>query len=342
MGSSGYYAGVEGGGTHSTTMIFRGTGELLATMEGPSTNHYQIGKDETVSRIATMIKDGFKKANIDKNTKLEGLGLALSGLEDPETEEEMINTIRSMHPGLANSITACSDTRGTLVTATQTGGIVLIAGTGSNALLINADGTEHRCGGWGHMMGDEGGAWWIAQQAVKTYFDATDNIRVPARGSTSGLEKMIFEHFKITSRFGMLYHLYENFSKSFYASLTKSLAMAANDGDGVCLDLFAAAGRALGDHVTALAPSVQKSMLECEGGLKIVCVGSVWKSWGLLEKGFVSSLSQSEDITEVTLVELTVGVAAGATYLGAEAAGFQIPRDYSKNVRQFFHYKKNM
>ena len=40
------------------------------------------------------------------------------------------------------------------------------------------------------------------------------------------------------SRFGMLYHLYENFSKSFYASLTKSLAMAANDGKFFSVFLF--------------------------------------------------------------------------------------------------------
>jgi len=158
--------------------------------------------------------------------------------------------------------------------------------------------------------------------------------------SISKLEKIIFEHFKITSRFGMLYHLYENFSKAFYASITKKLAMAANEGDEICLEIFTSAGKALGDHVNALAPSVTKSMMESEGGLKIVCVGSVWKSWQLLEKGFVSALQQSEHITEASLVELAVGMAAGASYLGAAAVDFHLPRDYSKNVRQFFNYKK--
>ena len=122
----------------------------------------------------------------------------------------------SSHPGLSDHYDVCSDTVGTLNTATDSGGIVLIAGTGSNALLVNPDGSIHRCGGWGHYLGDEGSAWWIAQKACKVgkgyldifimtdrccqvYFDHVDNLNnAPADINT--VQELIFSHFNIQDR----------------------------------------------------------------------------------------------------------------------------------------------
>ena len=43
-------------------------------------------------------------------------------------------------------------------------------------ITLTPDGQTFTCGGWGHILGDEGGAFWIAQKSVKIYFDELDNM----------------------------------------------------------------------------------------------------------------------------------------------------------------------
>lgn len=83
-------------------------------------------------------------------------GLTLSGCEEETTNRQIVETLLEKYPQSSKDYVIGSDTLGSLRTGMQSG-IVLIAGTGSNALLLNPDGTTHSCGGWGYMIGDEGG-----------------------------------------------------------------------------------------------------------------------------------------------------------------------------------------
>lgn len=58
-------------------------------------------------------------------------------------------------------------------------GMLLISGTGS-VLLSNHNGEFTQYGGWGHLLGDEGSAYWLAKQILLAYKDYLENKPIPA------------------------------------------------------------------------------------------------------------------------------------------------------------------
>ncbi|XP_073970797.1 N-acetylglucosamine kinase isoform X2 [Rhodnius prolixus] len=336
------FGGVEGGASVSTVILYNGKGQCLAQSSGLGTNHWIIGLDETRKRIVNLVEDAKKKANISEDTKIRCMCLSLSGAEHDETNKELKESFFREHPNLCEQYVICCDTVGPIAAAHEDGGVVLIAGTGSNALLINPDGSQFRCGGWGHILGDEGSAYWIAQKALKVYFDAEDKLDpVPHGYSTDALWKVAKNHFKIGTRLEILPHIYQNMQKSYIAQLCKYLSEEAHTGDLLCRWLFEEAGKQLAKHIIAVSHSAHQDLLECVGGLPVVCVGSVWKSWDLLQNGFVNHLKKAapKQLTEVSLLVLKTTAATGAVYLAAKASAYNLPRDYSNNYKVFFNFK---
>ncbi len=82
--------------------------------------------------------------------------MSLSGGEQPEIQKRIKDGLSAITPVISHCYYVCTDTFGPIAAAFQSGGMVLISGTGSNCELVNPNGQAHRCGGWGHMLGDEG------------------------------------------------------------------------------------------------------------------------------------------------------------------------------------------
>jgi len=328
-------------------IILSNDGKIVGRSTGQGTNHWLIGLEECLRRVNEMVEEAKKAAGIDINKPLASLGLSLSGLEKEEIQKQAVSLMMSKYPNCSNKYHMCCDTVGAIATSSDKGGIVLISGTGSNCQMLTPTGKTFNCGGWGHLMGDEGSAWWISHKAIKTVFDAEDGL-VPSQHDITYVKKAVFEHFKIDNLFGMLDHLYAKFDKAHFAGLCKVIADGAAEAkDPLCQHLFFQAGEVLGTHVRAVIQHMDKecqdALLNGPKGLKIACVGAVWKSWELLRDGFLQGIKCSPgnaavQVKRFSLVKLHESSAVGAAALGAKTADHPLPIDYDSMVDEFFSH----
>lgn len=124
----------------------------------------------------------------------------------------------------------------------------------------------------------------VVQELIFNHFDIKDRWYLQRSVSITS------HHLTAVSRFGLLTHCYDSFSKAHFAALTRGIAEKAAAGDALCVWLFSEAGRQLGRHIRALAPAISPALTSAPGGLNVVCVGSVWKSWSLLKQGFLQGI----------------------------------------------------
>lgn len=332
--------GIEGGGTQSTLIIIDGKGTPLTEIKGPSTNHWALGMEETAARINVMVERAKQNIEMSELIPLDCLGLTLSGSEEESSNRQLIETIKEKYPNVAKAYYIDSDTMGSLRTGLANGGIVLIAGTGSGALLINLDETTITCGGWGHFMGDEGSAFWIAHRACKYVFDDIDGLN-PAPKSISYVWPAMRHYFNVTNVKELLPHFYKNFDKTTFAKFTMEIVIGCEKKDPLCLYILHENGRYLAKHIIPLSKKAHNDLKLAKGGLKVICVGSVWKSWDFMKDAFADEIHKSHALDELTMIRLTVSAALGACYLAAEKINWLFTKSYEDNTDVFYHYKRS-
>ncbi|XP_076257139.1 N-acetylglucosamine kinase [Rhynchophorus ferrugineus] len=331
--------GIEGGASHTHAVLMSPEGQVLAVSQGPGTNHFLIGKDECRRRIVQLIDEAKTKAGIPVDAPLAAIGLSLSGCEVEESNQDLVNGLIASYPHLARQYSIASDTDGSIATTSNQGGVVCIAGTGSNTLLINPDGTKVQCGGWGYLLGDEGSAWSIASRAIKYCFDDIDKFQ-PAPAPTDRVWSLIKDFFKIKTQCDILDIFYKDFDKSRIALVCKSLSQLAKDGDALAQLIFEQAGRHLAASISAVASRAASELTNQSGGLHVLCVGSVWLSWNLLENGFISHLKSNSSLQELSLMRLKTEMGVGAALMASDRLKLRLDRDYSKNYTVFYSYKR--
>ncbi|KRZ79025.1 N-acetyl-D-glucosamine kinase [Trichinella papuae] len=353
-----YYAGVDGGATKTTLILMNEEGTILAHCTGAGTNIYLCSSIAVFEVVVDLIYSALRIAGLPRNTKLSILALAMSGAEDQERNEKFVAEFSVAYPAITESVVIISDSHSALLTAFDENGIVLISGTGSSCRAIDFTGRLLGCGGWGHLIGDDGSAYWISTKAIRKVFAIEEGLELSS-SDTSCIKAKLLHHFQLSRKEQIFELLYDNFSKAKIASFCEFLAegeerrkkhyskagfvicnfsASSENGDELILDIFAEAGKILGAHILAIVSAMH---LENSQKLEVLIMGSVWKSFDLLKKGFINGLMQRHDkdpiIKEVVLYELTVSPAIGACRLAAKKANCSFPISVSECRKVFCH-----
>jgi N-acetylglucosamine kinase len=219
-----------------------------------------------------------------------GICLGISGCETAEDRALVAEIGQRILPGA--QVEAVNDALVALVGGCgEPVGVVVISGTGSIAWGRSRDGRTHRAGGHGHLLGDEGSGFGIAQRGLIATLRAADG-----RGPATSLEGAILQELGIADASGIKpWTRAIEGDKSAIAGLAPLVFQAALEGDRVAEEIIAWASAEL-----ALAgKAVAQRLGLAEAPFPVVAAGSVLLGQDVLFQHFERSLIQECPLAHV-------------------------------------------
>lgn len=180
-----YLIGVDGGGSGTRATVQQRGGAVVGTGQaGPSA--LGQGVAQAWRNIEAAVRSAFAEGGLPMPPWSRcAMAAGLSGVSHPPWRDRFL----AEDPGLAR-LQAESDSF-TMLLGAHGGapGVILIAGTGSIAEALHADGQRATVGGWGFPVGDEGSGAWLGLQAVRHGQAALDG-----RANPSPLARRVWIH----------------------------------------------------------------------------------------------------------------------------------------------------
>jgi N-acetylglucosamine kinase len=268
------FLGVDGGQSGTTAVIGDETGRILGTGDAGPCNHAAAaeGRAKLERAIRGSVGDACRQAGLElSNVTFEAACFGLSG--GPEDRLEILGSVvRSSRP-----LIITNDAVVALAGATSHGqGIIVIAGTGSISFGRNGAGETARAGGWGHIFGDEGSAFDIGRQALRSALRMEEGWGPPTR-----LREILITATESRDANDTLHRFYgPEWPRSRVATLAPLVDAAAAEGDAIALRIMHNAAQDL----AMLAASVRGQLWQVQDPVELAYIGGVFQSGTLLER----------------------------------------------------------
>jgi len=158
------YVGIDGGGSRAAAVATDVGGRVLARVEGAAGLVRADAPLAGVDAIAGLARRAAQTAI--QGASIRALCCGLAGVGRSRERDAVRAALAGS--GVAGRVDIVTDVDAAMQDAFGTGpGLLLVAGTGSMAFGRTADGRTARAGGWGALLGDEGGGWTLALAGMR-------------------------------------------------------------------------------------------------------------------------------------------------------------------------------
>ena len=285
--------GVEGGGTKTSwVLVERGDNDLLVLDQGklPPAN-FRLA---TADQLRTMFRE--------LPGEVSRVGIFLAGCGTEEDRQSLTRLCAEIWPQA--KIVVGSDRDSGLAAALGNGdGIVVNAGSGSS-VTGRRDKRIENAGGWGHILGDAGGGYFLSLQALRLILREYDLHRGEVQFTTKILQALSLSNLDELVRWA------QTADKMEVAMLAPVVFEAAAGGDARVMEIIEEGARVLCEYTEAVAKRLHAL------APKVVLIGGLFQRDSIYNHAFRRRLKKTLPDIRVTNSERAPEF--GAAWLAAE------------------------
>jgi N-acetylmuramic acid 6-phosphate etherase len=285
--------GVEGGGTKTAWVLVERDGADLQIIEQgklPPSNF----------RLATPDRLRAIFCQLPKEVDRAGIFLAGCGTEEDRTS---LACLCSEIWAKAKILIGSDRDSGFAAALGHADGIVVNAGSGSSVTGRRGDHIE-KAGGWGHILGDAGGGYFISVQALRLVLREYDLHRGEAQFAASILRALSLNNFDELVRWA------QTADKMEIAMLAPVVCEAATNGDQPVVEILEEGARVLSEYTEAVATRLHLL------APKVMLIGGLFQRDSIYTHAFRRRLKKILPDARVMTVEQSPEF--GAAWLAAE------------------------
>ena len=221
--------GIDAGGSKTVCLLADERGHVLAEARGSGANLQVSGELE----VEKVLHGVMTEALGDPDIRPDAICLGIAGVDRPNDAAAVRSIMRRI--GSTRRVLVVNDALIALVAgAGDDPGVVIVAGTGSIAYGRDASGRAARAGGWGYLLGDEGGGFWIGRAALSAVVRQFDG-----RGPSTLLTEMVLEEMRLTSPTEVIHAVYDHgLPRRSIASIASVVQRACDAGDAIASEIL--------------------------------------------------------------------------------------------------------